>query len=80
MTQEIHFNTNRMYTAEGQEIKAKLVGNIVYFYDQSRMIGGQFELGEYSNFSEKTVMRNYDNNSYKMWNPPHNFFSTDYQF
>lgn len=80
MTQEIHFNTHRMYTVQGQEIKAKLIGDIVYFYDQSRMIGGQFKLGEYATFNEKTVMCNYDNNNYQMWNPPHNFFSNDFQF
>jgi hypothetical protein len=71
---ELQFNTHRMYTARGQEIKARLVDGIVYFYDQSRMIGGQFKLGEHSSFNERTVMRNYDANKYEMWMPPCDFF------
>ena len=74
MTKEIQFNTGRNYTAQGQEIAAKLVCGIVYFYDQSRMVGGQFNLEDYETFNAEAVMYNYDNNKYSMWTPPHGFF------
>lgn len=63
----IQFNTGRMYSAQGQKIVAILHDDgIVSFMDHSRMIGGEFELGQDCPFNQVEVMRNYDGNNYHM--------------
>lgn len=65
MTRTIEFNTHRKYTAAGQIIRATLHDDgIVTFFDHSRHIDGEFEMGQISKFGEALVMRHYDNGAY----------------
>lgn len=67
---EHKWNTGRVYTAQGQIIRAKILkdGSIV-FADISRVIAGHIETTrERINTEgdlEKFVMRHYDNNEYR---------------
>ena len=58
----IEFNTGRMYTVEGQIIKATLHDDgVVTFMDHGRGIDGQFTLGKHCSFNQVEVMHWYDN-------------------
>lgn len=65
--QELEFNTGRLYTAEGQEIKATVLditedGHYrVHFDDTSRMISGEVEV---SLFTQSAIMIEYDAGRY----------------
>lgn len=57
----IEFNTGRMYTTEGQFIKATLHDDgMVTFMDHSRMVDGEFKLGKHCSFDQTEVMHWYD--------------------
>lgn len=57
----ISFNTGRKYTAEGQVIVATLhADGVVTFFDHSRGVDGQFELGTHWLFNPTTVLEWYD--------------------
>jgi hypothetical protein len=43
---KIRFNTGRMYGPDGQWITAEVIGEIVYFNDETRMIDGHFRCME----------------------------------
>lgn len=65
MTNTIQFNTRRLYAAEGQVITATLHDDgVVTFMDHSRMIDGEFLLGEHGVLDQRTVMRHYDSRDY----------------
>ena len=63
VSQEITFNTDRQYTADGQQIKATVLEVMengryrVRFDDISRMITGVVEVTQ---FSETAIMTEYD--------------------
>ena len=60
----IEFNTGRLYTAEGQIIKATLYpSGEVTFFDHSRQIDGQFTLGD-AEFNARIVQQRYDGGQY----------------
>jgi hypothetical protein len=59
--QTIHFNTGRLYTANGQRVTATLhEDGTVTFFDHDRMIDGQFTLGLHCQFNQVEVMHWYD--------------------
>jgi hypothetical protein len=61
MPKTIEFNTGRMYTAEGQFIKATLHDDgVVTFFDHSRGVDGQFVLGKHCTFDKTEVMHWYN--------------------
>jgi hypothetical protein len=65
MTNTIQFNTRRLYSAEGQVITATLHDDgVVTFMDHSRMIDGEFLLGDVAAFSQQVVLRRYDHGQY----------------
>jgi len=65
--QELKFNTGRLYTAEGQQIKATVLDITedgqysVHFEDTSRMISGVVEVGL---FPQSAIMSEYDAGRY----------------
>ena len=66
MPRTIEFNTGRKYTRDGQIIRATLHDdNVVTFYDQSRMIDGEFTVQDPNHFTQNLVLRMYDHNAYK---------------
>lgn len=73
---QITFNTKRLYTKEGQVITARLYEKgLVDFYDQSRLIAGQFGtdfvIGAVREITLiRSVMTHYDNNDYLSICPP----------
>jgi hypothetical protein len=61
----IEFNTGRLYTKEGQFIKATLHSDgYVTFMDHSRSIDGGFKLPRYASFDRVEIMHHYDHNNY----------------
>jgi len=67
MTKRIQFNTGRKYTAAGQRIVAILhEDDVVTFYDNDRMIAGEFKMEFPDFFSEHHVMAHYDGGAYTM--------------
>lgn len=79
---DVTFNTGRLYTPNGQIVRAVVGEGFVYFRDFSRMIAGQFAVDTafvdglgYSGNPERdfvhAVMRNYDGGMYtnvSLWN------------
>lgn len=56
----IHFNTERLYTLEGQRIVAMSCGGVIHFIDIDRGVNGYFNMmnGE---LSKRSIMEAYDN-------------------
>lgn len=66
MPRTIEFNTGRKYTRDGQIIRATLHDDgVVTFYDQSRMIDGQFECEDAAHFTKALVLDMYDHGHYR---------------
>lgn len=65
MPRTIEFNTGRKYTRDGQIIRAtRHDDGVVTFYDQSRMIDGEFKCPIPEHFCERLVLRIYDSSAY----------------
>lgn len=66
MPRTIEFNTGRKYTRDGQIIRATLhEDGVVTFYDQSRMIDGEFTCHFPEEFDQWLVLHMYDSSAYK---------------
>jgi hypothetical protein len=65
MFKTINFNTGRQYTAFGQRITATLHDDgVVTFMDHDRKIDGEYHEVSPADFSQRTVMDEYDTNGY----------------
>lgn len=51
----ITWNTGSLYTAHGQRMAAKQVGDMIYFVDADRNIDGKFEISEFSKHIKKPI-------------------------
>ena len=64
----VHWNTGRMYGAQGQRISAVQIGETVFFKDHDRMIIGRYDAAMPKDRPQlrDRVMRAYDENKYAM--------------
>ena len=68
IVKDVTFNTGRLYTKEGQVIRATFDGQIVRFSDFSRMVSGEFPYQRHDDTDAsfvRLVMTAYDHSIYR---------------